>query len=234
MFATNIIYWEDKSMAAPLAAIAGQAIKAYAIDKATDIVKDKVVDGSVNKAKDIYRNFSKKCKDISWDLKQNSIQINADDSLADKTFFAFLADLLNGFKKNKGNTLMDELKDNENLTRDRLEKLLESELEANESLTNSVKQGIRKFLESEDNKEFATDLLGNKIKEINDFRAKAQELGMSQEELESKILKDSKFDIIAKNVQALTAGEGKDVVKDAPNKTQESIKHIINKNIRKS
>lgn len=53
--------------------------------------------------KDRCEEFSKKCKKISFDLEQNKIDINNDDSLADKNFFVFFADLLKAFKKDKHN-----------------------------------------------------------------------------------------------------------------------------------
>lgn len=44
-------------------------------------------------------NIKGKLNDITDSLEQNKIAIDQDDSLLDKTFFVFLVDLLNSFKK---------------------------------------------------------------------------------------------------------------------------------------
>lgn len=107
-------------------------------------IKEIVAEG-VNKFNNKYKEFSKKCKRISFDLEQNKIDINNDDSLADKTFFAFLADLLKAFKKDKHSELMDELKENENLTREKLNAVLKIELENNDSLSKEQKESVKKY-----------------------------------------------------------------------------------------
>lgn len=44
---------------------------------------EEIVAEGVNKFNNKYKEFSKKCKRISFDLEQNKIDINNDDSLAD-------------------------------------------------------------------------------------------------------------------------------------------------------
>lgn len=46
-----------------------------------------------------FKNIKNKFREMSLDLEQNKIDINENDALADKTFFAFLADLLRFLKK---------------------------------------------------------------------------------------------------------------------------------------
>lgn len=161
-------------------------------------IKEIVAEG-VNKFNNKYKEFSKKCKRISFDLEQNKIDINNDNSLADKTFFAFLADLLKAFKKDKHSELMDELKENENLTREKLNAVLKIELENNDSLSKEQKESVNKVLNADN--DFCVEIVGNKFKEINDFLGKAKELGMDKISIQSKL---DDFAFSAKDVQKIT------------------------------
>lgn len=169
--------------------------------------------------KDRCEEFSKKCKKISFDLEQNKIDINNDDSLADKTFFAFLADLLKAFKKDKHNELMDELKDNENLTKDKLSKLLKIELENNDFLSKEEKENVDKFLNV--NNGFCVEIVGSKFKEINDFLGKAKELRMDEKSIKRKL---DDFTFSAKDVQILTAQSSKDSMQNIQDAAKNAIK----------
>lgn len=170
---------------------------------------------SVSRFKEIKNKF----RELSFDLEQNKIDINENDALADKAFFAFLADLLKCFKKDKHSALMDELKENENLTRERLEKLIKVELENNESLSKEQKEKIGKIIDADKD---CIDIVGNKFKEVNDFIKKAQEIGMDKESIANK-LKDISFS--AKDIQKITASNGDSAIKD-------TVKNIVKQAVR--
>lgn len=165
---------------------------------------------SVSRFKDIKNKF----RDLSFDLEQNKIEINSDDALADKTLFAFLAYLLNCFKKDKYSSLMDELKENENLTRERLEKLMKIEIENNEFLSKEQKEKISKVIEADKD---CIDIVGNKFKEINDFIKETQKIGIDKESIANKV-KEISFS--PKDIQKITASNGDSAIKD-------TIKNVV-------
>ena len=141
-------------------------------------------------------------------FEQNKIHINNDDSYADKTFFAFLADILNSFKSKKiedngYDELFKELQENENLTKQKLNKLLNDELHNNNFLSNEQKSNIQNFLNKEN--DFACNLIGDKIKEVNDCVKDCK--GMDKVSLKSKL--DS-IKITADNIRNVSL-----IVKDA-------------------
>lgn len=163
--------------------------------------------------KDIYKDFGNQCKEVSDNLRKNRGQINSDDALADRAFFAFLADFIEDFRKNTQkksndfNELVEELKENDKLTKERLSKILEMELVNNENLTNDKKIGIQKTFGDELGKEIAVELLASKIKKINDYKKEAKNFGLSDEDIEKKISLDSDFNISSKDIQNMTAGK---------------------------
>lgn len=185
--------------------------------------------------KELCKNFFEKCKNISSCLEQNKININSDDSLADKTFFAFLADILRAFKQegSKQNELLNELRKNENLTREKLEKMLSAELEKNESLSREQKEQISKFINTEYGKEFSTELVGRKFKDINDLRMHAEEVGLTKQDITDR-LQDSKFDFSPKDIQAMTANSQLKIVKEAmDNELKDQVKEVVKKVVMK-
>lgn len=170
----------------------------------------------------VFKNIKNKFRDLSFDLEQNKIDINSDDALADKTFFAFLADLLKCFKKDKHSTLMDELKENENLTRERLEKLIKVELENNESLSKEQKEKIGKIIEADKD---CIDIVGNKFKEINDFIKEAQKSGMDKESIANKV---NGISFSPKDIQKITASNGDSAIKDTVKEVaKQAIKMVM-------
>lgn len=183
--------------------------------------------------RDLARKFNDKCRDLSIDLSQNKIDINDNDALAEKAFFALLADLLNCFKKHyienrkdlDISELLDELKDNEKLTKQKLLKFLYSELQDNKTLSQESKDGITKLLDSEYGSNFATELLGSKIMQTNNFMKNAKELGMDMSSIKDGL---DKIGISTKDVQGMTAGskQAKEI-KETLSKATELVKNAI-------
>ncbi|RDU60378.1 hypothetical protein [Helicobacter sp. MIT 14-3879] len=168
----------------------------------------------------LYKNFSEKCKKISFDLEQNKIDINDNDSLGDKTFFAFLADLLKAFKKEGLNgELINELKQNENLTKEKLNRFLKEELQNNTFLSKQEKIKVAKLLNSNLSNDLTIELIENKFREINDFRAK--EVGMSEKD---RLRKLDTLEFSARDIQKITAKHTKEQTKQS---VKEVIKHTL-------
>lgn len=170
-----------------------------------------------------FKNIKNKFREMSLDLEQNKIDINENDALADKTFFAFLADLLKCFKKDKHSDLMDELKENENLTRERLEKLIKVELENNESLSKEQKEKIGKIIDADKD---CIDIIGDKFKEVNDFIKKAKEIGIDKESIANK-LKEISFS--AKDIQKITASNSDSTIKDTAKNVVKQVVRLATK-----
>lgn len=129
-----------------------------------------------------FQTIKEKWNNMSFNLEQNQIHTDENDMLAEKTLFAFLADILKCFKKDKNYDLMKELKENENLTKEKLNEMFKKELENNKFLSKEEKELTNKLL-NKDN-DFYTKLVGNKFREINDFREKNKNL------LDDKKMKD--------------------------------------------
>lgn len=178
-------------------------------------------------ASDILDNFQSKCKSISLDLNQNKIDISEHDSLGDKTFFAFLADLLRGFLEAKKQTdIMKELEKNENLTREKIMSFLNEELETNEKLTKEQKDRVGIFMNSKGGSDFCVELVGKKFKEINDFRMDAKKLGMESVDIAKKV---QKIDFMPKDIQEMTATDKKMFADSVVSVVKNIAKKVITK-----
>lgn len=131
----------------------------------------------------IFSKFKNNLGKIDKNLKNAKISINSDDSLCDKTFFAFLQDLLNDlFKNDKKNELLRELKINEGLTKEKLFTIMTNELETNQSLSKDMKEQIGKNMQNKYVQDLTFGIVKNKIDD-------SQELGQN-----------AKLDITSKDV----------------------------------
>ena len=131
----------------------------------------------------IFSKFKNNLGKIDKNLKSTKISINSDDSLCDKTFFAFLQDLLNDlFKNDKKNELLRELKINEGLTKEKLFTIMTNELETNQSLSQDIKEQIGKNMQNKYVQDLTFGIVKNKIDD-------SQELGQN-----------AKLDITSKDV----------------------------------
>ena len=131
----------------------------------------------------IFSKFKNNLGKIDKNLKSTKISINADDSLCDKTFFAFLQDLLNDlFKNDKKNELLRELKINEGLTKEKLFTIMTNKLETNQSLSQDIKEQIGKNMQNKYVQDLTFGIVKNKIDD-------SQELGQN-----------AKLDITSKDV----------------------------------
>lgn len=114
----------------------------------------------------IFSKFKNNLGKIDKNLKNTKISINADDSLCDKTFFAFLQDLLNDlFKKksDKNKELLKELKINESLSKEKLFTLMTNELEQNQTLSKEAKEQICKNMQNKYVQDLTFGIVKNKL-----------------------------------------------------------------------
>ncbi|WP_416861232.1 hypothetical protein [Helicobacter ganmani] len=114
----------------------------------------------------IFDKFKNNLKSVDKNIKDNKISINSDDSLCDKTFFAFLQDLLNDlFKKksDKNEELLKELKINEALSKEKFFTLMTNELEQNQTLSKEVKEQIGKNIQNKYVQDLTFGIVKNKL-----------------------------------------------------------------------
>ena len=114
----------------------------------------------------IFDKFKNNLKNVDKNIKDNKISINSDDSLCDKTFFAFLQDLLNDlFKKksDKNEELLKELKINESLSKEKLFTLMTNELEQNQTLSKEAKEQIGKNMQNKYVQDLTFGIVKNKL-----------------------------------------------------------------------
>lgn len=124
-----------------------------------------------------FSSLRKKIAETELNLKQNKIAINSDDSLMDKGFFAFLADLLNYEKRKDFKTLLtEELKENETLSKKKLLSLLNKELENNEYLSKEQKESIAKNLSNKYIQDLSFELVNKKLMSNDNNPIKANDI----------------------------------------------------------
>lgn len=160
---------------------------------------------TLNGTKNIFKNFSDNCKNVMKNLEQKKIDINNDDSINDKTFFAFLADILKSFKDEK-NDLLKELKNNEKLTKEKLDLCLKEELKTNNFLSDKNKENIEKFINTQVGNEITNEILAKKISQINDFTNEAYKRDMPQDEIRKK-LDDPRFSIKSNDIASINLND---------------------------
>ncbi|HIF9806852.1 TPA: hypothetical protein ACX8VE_001700 [Campylobacter jejuni] len=96
-----------------------------------------------NKLKLAFEKFKEKTEDLKFNLSSIKININENDSYLDKTFFAFLADLLKYKQEpNLHNKLVRLVKENEELTREKFTQSLWEEMEKYKQLEENVLEKI--------------------------------------------------------------------------------------------
>lgn len=185
----------------------------------------KVVKNTINNTKNIFANFSDSCKHIMANLDQQKVDVRSDDSINDKTLFAFLADFLKGFKDER-NELFKELKRNKELTSQKLDLSLKEELRKNDFLTEENKTNIENFLNSQTSGDIVRELVANKMNEINNFTEEAQKRGMPQELIKDK-LEDPRFFIRASDIAKVDLDNK--ILKDEQELTQTIKKAVLKK-----
>ncbi len=132
----------------------------------------------------IFDKFKNNLGKIDKNLKDTKISINADDSLCDKTFFAFLQDLLNDlFKNDKKNELLKELKINEGLTKEKLFTIMTNELETNQSLSKDLKEQISKNMQNKYVQDLTFGLVKNKIDDNQELGVNAKSLDITSKDV---------------------------------------------------
>lgn len=115
--------------------------------------------------KEFCNGFKKRLEENKEKLRKNKIDINSDDSLIEKGFCAFLQDLLNelSFNKNKSKELLDELKKNEKLGKEKFLTICMNSLKDNEKLTNEVIEQINNNLSNKYVQDLAFKIISNKL-----------------------------------------------------------------------
>ncbi|EAH8851046.1 hypothetical protein CDJ58_03765 [Campylobacter lari] len=171
------------------------------INNAKDLTQE-VIDTTKEVSTNLMAKFKKYKEDIKnskYILNQNKIDINDNDSYADKGFFAFLADLLK-IKENQfeHNSLISELWKNERLSREVLSEHLKEQLDKYSNLEKSVLREknleytnfdkLKKNIENEKLLDLASNILEEKIKEFKKDNPHIQNI----EEMKTKEIKNIK------------------------------------------
>ena len=159
-------------------------------------------------------NFKEKCNKNLSKFKENKVEINENDSLLEKALIAFLQDLMKAFKNENQSNEMDMLKklikENQQLTDEKLLATIKNELKNNEFLSTAQKDGVMNFIDKNEN--FMTKLVGNKFEEITNIQNQCKELGMGNAQIQEK-LKGISF--AGKDVQNAVISSQKEVAKEA-------------------
>lgn len=175
----------------------------------------------MSNVKSIYKIFLEKCERATFNLKQNKIDINDNDCYADKTIFAFLADLLRGDKEaNLKNILIRQLQENETLTKEKLQLILKDQLKEYMQLDKEIlkEKGLEhldydkanKLLDNKNFIEFMHELIDGKIKKLDKFVKTLQEKGKDNTQIE-QILQKQDLSIKTKDIQNLSAKTSDDM-----------------------
>ncbi|EAJ1956709.1 hypothetical protein CTX62_05605 [Campylobacter upsaliensis] len=175
----------------------------------------------MSNVKSIYKIFLEKCERATFNLKQNKIDINDNDCYADKTIFAFLADLLRGDKEaNLKNILIRQLQENETLTKEKLQLILKDQLKEYMQLDKEIlkEKGLEhldydkanKLLDNKNFIEFMRELIDGKIKKLDKFVKTLQEKGKDNTQIE-QILQKQDLSIKTKDIQNLSAKTSDDM-----------------------
>ncbi|EOE5692891.1 hypothetical protein ACKJV2_001314 [Campylobacter upsaliensis] len=175
----------------------------------------------MSNVKSIYRIFLEKCERAVFSLKQNKIDINDNDCYADKTIFAFLADLLRGDKEaNLKNILIRQLQENETLSKKKLQLILKDQLKEYLKLDKEIlkEKGLEhldydkanKLLDNENFMEFTHELIDDKIKKLNKFAKTLQEKGKDSTQI-AQTLQKQDLSIKTKDIQNLSAKTSNDI-----------------------
>lgn len=189
----------------------------------------------MNNIKSFYKNFLEKCERARFNLNQNKIDINENDSYADKTIFAFLADLLrNDQEANLKNILIREVQENEALTKEKFQVILKDQLREYMKLDKDILKAkglenldydkANKLLDNDNFMEFTSELLNNKFEKLNKFAGTLKEKGKDAKQI-TETLQKQDLSIKAKDIQSLSAKAG-NVMKDK--NTQKAIAEGVN------
>ena len=189
----------------------------------------------MNNIKSFYKNFLEKCERARFNLNQNKIDINENDSYADKTIFAFLAELLrNDQEANLKNILIREVQENEALTKEKFQVILKDQLREYMKLDKDILKAkglenldydkANKLLDNDNFMEFTSELLNNKFEKLNKFAETLKEKGKDAKQI-TETLQKQDLSIKAKDIQSLSAKAG-NVMKDK--NTQKAIAEGIN------
>ncbi|QBL12746.1 hypothetical protein [Campylobacter helveticus] len=189
----------------------------------------------MNNIKSFYKNFLEKCERARFNLNQNKIDINENDSYADKTIFAFLADLLrNDQEANLKNILIREVQENEALTKEKFQVILKDQLREYMKLDKDILKAkglenldydkANKLLDNDNFMEFTSELLNNKFEKLNKFAETLKEKGKDAKQI-TETLQKQDLSIKAKDIQSLSAKAG-NVMKDK--NTQKAIAEGVN------
>lgn len=124
-------------------------------------------------------NFFSKLKntfnEIGENLKENKHNINNDDILTENIFFIFLKEWLQNLLK-KENLLLNKLKENEKLSKEKLIKSLVNSLEQNQNLSQKDKETIGKNLSNKYIQDLTFNLISNKLNEQDNTELTAKDV----------------------------------------------------------
>lgn len=164
-----------------------------------------------------YKKFKESIEQSRERISNNHLKLD-ENNLGDNNFFAFLNEWLKDLMRYKEeNDLIKELKENEALTREKLQLLLKDSLKEYMRLDKEIleQKGLagldyekaNKLLSDENFMDFSYELISNKLEKLKEFANTLKEKGKNDKEI-NEILKKQDLNIKAKDIQSMSAKAG--------------------------
>ncbi|MBX7491211.1 hypothetical protein [Helicobacter turcicus] len=117
------------------------------------------------------------CNNINKKLQENKTKVGNDDILVENNFLLFLQEWIKDLLKSKNNKkqeLLDALKTNNALSKEKLFTELTNSLEENQSLSKETKEQISKNLSNKHIQNFTFSLINHKLKQNENANTKLE------------------------------------------------------------
>ncbi|MCR2098752.1 hypothetical protein [Campylobacter upsaliensis] len=179
-----------------------------------------MIEKTIEDGKSFYKDFKNQIAKSKENIKNNYIKVD-ETNLGDNNFFAFLNEWLKDLLKIKEeDKLIDELKKNEALTKEKLQLILKDQLKEYLKLDKEIlkEKGLEhldydkanKLLDNENFMEFTHELIDDKIKKLNKFAKTLQEKGKDSTQI-TQTLQKQDLSIKTKDIQNLSAKTSNDI-----------------------
>lgn len=173
-----------------------------------------MIEKTIEDGKSFYKDFKNQIAKSKENIKNNYIKVD-ETNLGDNNFFAFLNEWLKDLLKIKEeDKLIDELKKNEALTKEKLQLILKDQLKEYLKLDKEMleQKGLgglnydkaNKLLDNENFMEFTHELINNKFEKLNNFINSLQEKGKDNKQI-AQTLQKQDLSIKTKDIQSLSS-----------------------------
>ncbi|HEC1546142.1 TPA: hypothetical protein R1X38_000980 [Campylobacter upsaliensis] len=173
-----------------------------------------MIEKTIEDGKSFYKDFKNQIAKSKENIKNNYIKVD-ETNLGDNNFFAFLNEWLKDLLKIKeGDKLIDELKKNEALAKEKLQLILKDQLKEYLKLDKEMleQKGLgelnydkaNKLLDNENFMEFTHELINNKFEKLNNFINSLQEKGKDSKQI-AQTLQKQDLSIKTKDIQSLSS-----------------------------